>query len=219
MRPFILLLGIIAFGFCAQAQARWELGIQLEHGRDWYDREYYNWGELPSGYIQNFPTYHSRGVGIYMERVINPRLSALGQISYQQKKMYVDMFDETSRTHGSWITKEMHHRGAIDAGVRWYVNPKSKIRLFVDGKLGANIFIAAVQREASFGNIVNHDAFGYDRITPFATGTIGAKWQRLSVSAEYRQDLAAAKRARTGTGITSRGVIGKVAFVLFRAGN
>lgn len=52
-----------------------------------------------------------------------------------------------------------------------------------------------------------------------ASGSIGAKWQRLSVSAEYRQDLAAAKRARTGTGIMGRGVVGKVAYVLFRAGN
>ncbi|MCF2491234.1 hypothetical protein [Dyadobacter sp. CY347] len=214
---FLFLLTICT-SLHAWAQARWELGVQLEHGRDWYDREYYNWGELPSGYIENFPTYYSSGAGIYAERVINPRLSALGQISYQQKKMHVDMFDEASRTHGSWITKEIHHRGALDAGIRWYVNPKSKIRLFIDGKVGANMFIAAVQREAKLDDIVNHDAFGYDRITPFATGTIGAKWQRMSVSAEYRQDLAAAKRARTGTGIMGRGVVGKVAFALFRAG-
>ncbi|MCF2496606.1 hypothetical protein [Dyadobacter chenhuakuii] len=215
---FVFLLTICT-SLQTQAQARWELGIQLEYGRDWYDREYYNWVERPSGYIENFPSYYSRGAGFHAERVINPQFSALAQISYFQKKMHVDMFDEASGTHGGWITKEMHHRGAIDAGVRWYVNPKSKIRLFVDGKLGANMFIAAVQRGTSLDDIVNHDAFGYDRITPFATGTIGAKWQRLSVSVEYRQDLAAAKRARTGTGITSRGVVGKVAFVLFRAGN
>ncbi|WP_026630493.1 hypothetical protein [Dyadobacter alkalitolerans] len=215
---FVFLLTICT-SLHAWAQARWELGFQLEHGRDWYNRKYYYLGELPGGYIQNFPTYYSRGAGIYAERVISPRLSALTQISYQQKKMYVDMLAEASRTHGSWITKEMHHRGAIDAGIRWYVNPKSKIRLFVDGKVGANMFIAAVQKEAGLGNIVNHDAFGYDRISPVATGSIGTKWQRLSVSVEYRQDLAAAKRERTGTGIMGRGVVGKVAFVLFRAGN
>jgi hypothetical protein len=218
MRLTILLLGIIAFGFRAQAQARWELGIQLEHGRDWYDREYYNRVELPNGYIGNFPTYYSRAVGVYAERVINPQFSALAQISYQQKKMYVDMFDEASRTAGSWITKEMHHRGAIDVGIRWYVNPKSKIQLFVDGKVGANMFIAAVQREHRLGNIVTRNAFGYDRITPVASGSVGAKWQRLTISAEYRQDIAPAKRARTGTEIVGRGVVGKVAFALFRAG-
>lgn len=213
---FLFLLTICT-SLDAQAQARWELGIQLEHGRDWYDREYYEWDELPNGYIGNFPSYYSRGAGFYAERVINPQFSALAQISYFQKKMHVDMFDEASGTHGGWITKEMHHRGAIDAGVRWYVNPKSKIRLFVDGKLGANMFIAAVQKEARLGKIISHDAFGYDRVTPVASGTIGAKWRRLSVSVEYRQDLAAAKRQRTGTGITGRGVVGTVGFVLFRA--
>ncbi|MCF0038986.1 hypothetical protein [Dyadobacter fanqingshengii] len=216
MRPFILLLGIIVFGFRAHAQARWEFGVQLEHGRDWYDREYYNRGELPNGYIENFPSYYSRGAGFYAERVINPRFSALARISYQQKRMYVDMFGEASRTAGSWITKEMHHRGAIDAGIRWYVNPNSKIGLFVDGKVGANMFIAAVQREARLGNIVTNNAFGYDRVIPVASGSIGAKWQRLSISAEYRQDLTAAKRDRIGTGITGRGVVGKVAFTLIK---
>jgi len=211
---FLFLLTICT-SLDARAQARWELGIQLEHGRDWYDREYYEWGELPNGYIGNFPSYYSRGAGFYAERVINPNFSALAAISYQQKKMYVDMFGEASRTAGSWITKEMHHRGAIDAGVRWYVNPKSKIRLFVDGKLGANMFIAAIQKEARLRNIVKRNAFGYDRVTPVASGTIGAKWGRLSVSAEYRQDLAVAKRQRTGTGITGRGVVGKVGFALF----
>ncbi|SKB61681.1 hypothetical protein [Dyadobacter psychrophilus] len=219
MRIIILLFASIVFSFSAIAQQApgWELGIQLEHGRDWYNREYYDWGELPNGYIESFPSHYSRGVGFYVERVVNSRLSALAQISYQQKKMYVDMYDETSRTHGGWITKEMHHRGAFDAGIRWYVNPKSKIRLFVDGKVGANMFIAAVQREARLGNIVINNAFGYDRVIPVASGSIGAKWQRLSVSVEYRQDLAAVKRARTGTGITGKGVFGKVAFALFRA--
>jgi hypothetical protein len=216
MRLFTFLFIIAAFGLRAQAQARWEIGVQLEHGRDWYHRKYYNWTELPKGYIENFPTYYSRGAGIYAERIINPRFSALVQISYLQKKMYVDMFSEASRTASSWITKEMHHRGALDAGVRWYVNPKSKIKLFVDGKVGANMFISAVQKEARLGNIINHDAFGYDRVTPVASGSVGAKWQRLSVSAEYRHDLAPVKRTRTGTGISGRGVVGKVAFALFR---
>ncbi|MCF0052987.1 hypothetical protein LXM25_23160 [Dyadobacter sp. LJ53] len=212
----ISLLTLSTFQLCAQQASHWEAGVQLEHGRDWYDREYYDWGELPNGYIENFPSYYSRGAGIYAERVISPRLSALAQISYSQKKMFVDMYGETSRTAGSWITKEMHHRGAIDAGVRWYVNPNSKVRFFVDGKVGANMFIAAVQKEARLGNIVNHNAFGYDRVTPVVSGSIGVKWQRLSVSAEYRQDLAPAKRKKTGTGITGRGLVGKVAFTLFR---
>ncbi|MCE7067941.1 hypothetical protein [Dyadobacter sp. CY326] len=220
MRICFLLSLILAFVSQARAQqaSRWEFGVQLEHGRDWYNRKYYDWGELPNGYIKKFPSYCSRGAGFYAERVINSRLSALAQISYSQKKMYVDVFGETSRTAGKWITKEMHHRGAFDAGMRWYVNPKSKIKLFVDGKVGANMFIAAVQGEARLGNIVTNDAFGYDRVIPVASGSIGAKWRRLSISAEYRQDLTAAKRERTGTGITGRGVVGKVAFVLFRAG-
>lgn len=216
---FLFLL-IICISLSAQAQALWELGVQFEHGRDWYNRDYYNRGELPDyGFIRHFPTYYSRGAGFYAERHINPHFSALAQISYLQKKMFVDMFDETSRTASSYITKEMHHRGAIDAGVRWYINPSSKIQFFLDGKLGANMFIAAVQREARLGKIITRDAFGYNRIAPVASGSLGAKWRRLSISAEYRQDLVAAKRPGTGTGITGKGVVGKVAFALVRAGH
>jgi hypothetical protein len=220
MRKCFLLFLLSAFASQTYAQqARWELGVQLEHGRDWYDREYSNWEELPNGYIQNFPSYYSRGAGFYAERIFNSRFSALAQISYQQKKMYVDMFAEPSSTGGRWITKEMHHRGAFDAGIRWYVNPKSKIKLFVDGKVGANMFFSAVQRAEGFGNVVKHDAFGYDRITPVSSASLGARYGRFTFSAEYRQDITAAKRERTGTGITARSVVGKVGFALFRVEN
>ncbi|MCE6988286.1 hypothetical protein [Dyadobacter sp. CY323] len=217
MKTFILLLGIIAGCFYqVQAQqAEWEFGIQAESGRDWYHREYYNWETLPGGYIPNFPSYRSVGTGFFAERVLNPNLSVLGQIGYVRKKMPVDVFAEASRTFGKWISKEMHHRGAIDIGMRWYINPKSQIKLFVDGKLGANMLIAAVQRVEGFGNVVTWDAFGYNRINPVASGSVGAKWGRLAISAEYRQDLSQVRRERSSSGISGKAVVGKVAVTIF----
>jgi len=201
----------------AQNSHKWEFGIQAEHGRDWYHRDYYEWNDLPNGYIQNFPSYYSRGAGFNAERIIGKRFSALAQVSYLQKKMPTDMFGETSRTASQWITKEMHHRGAVDLGLRWYVNPESKLRFFADGKIGANMLVAAVQHLEGYGKVVIKDGFEYNRISPVASGSIGLKWNRLALSTEYRHDLAAVKRNRAATGIKAQGLVGKVALTLFKA--
>ncbi|NIJ51447.1 hypothetical protein [Dyadobacter arcticus] len=221
MKTLAILSAIITISL-SQAQAQqnnsWEFGIQAEYGNDWYHRAYYEWESLPNGYIQDFPSYHSRGVGIFAERILNSQFSLLGQLNYTQKKMPVDMFGERSATGARWVTKEVHHRGSADIGLRWYVNPKSQLRFFVDGKLAANILIAAVQRVEGFGNVATWNAFGYDRIAPTVSGSAGIKWKRLAISVEYRHDLAPVKRNISRTGITSQALEGKVAFTLFRSG-
>jgi hypothetical protein len=56
--------------------------------------------------------------------MLDSRFSLLGQLNYTQQKMPIDMFGEPSTTASQWITREMHHRGAVDVGLRWYVNHK-----------------------------------------------------------------------------------------------
>ncbi|MCF0052988.1 hypothetical protein LXM25_23165 [Dyadobacter sp. LJ53] len=217
MRIVFLLLGSIVFSLSAFAQQqapRWGFGIQGEYGRDWYHKE-----DAPSGSYEgsiiDFSSNRSWGAGFYFERSLNPRWSVLGQVGYAQKKVHPQLFHMYNQTTAHYLS-EVHHRGAVDAGLRWYVNPQSKFRFFVDGKVGTNVFISAVRQENTHGRIVHSNVFGFQRVAPVASVSLGIKWSRLTISAEYRDDLSVSKRVGGMSEISGRGFVGKVAFALFR---
>lgn len=200
----------------AQNLERWEFGIFAEHGRDWYHRNYSNTEMLPFGYIPDFPSRFSRGAGLFAERHFNPNFSALAQLTYAQKNMPVEIYGEHSGTHSYYYLQEIHHRGLIEAGLRWYINPKFSFQLFVDGKVGINRLISAVQNEMTLGKIVTRDAFGYNRMAPLFSCSTGINWKRFSVSAEYRQDLTAVRHEYRNSSIKSQSLVGKISLNIFR---
>lgn len=220
MRIIILLVGSIVFtlpAFAQQQAPHWEFGIQGEFGRDWYHKEDAPLGSYEGSTI-DFSSSRSWGAGIYFERSLNPRLSVLGQVGYAQKKVHPQLFHEYNQTAAQYYLSEVHHRGAVDAGLRWYLIPKAKFNIFVDGKVGANVFISATQQERTFGRIVHSDVFGFQRIAPVASASLGIKFSRLTISAEYRDDLTVSKRTGGMSEVSGKGVFGKVGFALFRAG-
>ncbi|WP_439559057.1 hypothetical protein, partial [Dyadobacter sp.] len=118
-------------------------------------------------------------------------------------------------------TRELHHRIAADAGMRLYLNPESQLKFFVEGKLGGNFLLSIVQRRAGYGEIADiavKDVFGFQRVAPVASASAGFKWSRLTVSAEYRDDLMVSKRSDKRSGVSGRGVFGKVGFALVKGG-
>ncbi|MCF2491235.1 hypothetical protein [Dyadobacter sp. CY347] len=220
MRIIILLFGSIVFSFSAIAQQRaprWEFGIQAEYGRDYYHKEAAPMGSY-EGAIIDFSSNRSWGAGFYFERSLNPRWSVLGQVGYAQKKVHPQLFHMYNQTASQHLLREVHHRSAVDAGLRLYLNPPSKIRLFVDGKLGANVFMSVVQHESTYGRRVRGNVFGFQRVAPVASASLGIKWSRLTVSAEYRDDLTVSKRIGGMSEISGKGIFGKVGFALFRGG-
>lgn len=219
MRIIILLFGSIVFSFSAIAQQtpRWEFGIQGDFGRDWYHKEAAPQGSYEGANI-DFSSNRSWGAGLYFERSLSAQWSVLGQVSYAQKKVPPQLFHMYNQTAAQYYLSELHHRGAVDAGLRWYANTQSKFRLFVDGKIGANVFISAVRQERTRGKIVHANVFGFQRVAPVASVSLGIKWSRLTISAEYRDDLSVSKRVGGMSEISGRGVFGKVGFALFRAG-
>jgi hypothetical protein len=212
----ILAVALISLSFSAKAQkgVGWEIGIQAEYGRDWYHKSY-----APEiyyeGLITDFSSSRSWGAGFYFERSLNTRWSVLGQAGYAQKKIHPQLFHYPSQTASQYYTRELHHRVAADAGVRLYLNPESRLKFFVDGKVGGNFFISIVQREASRGDIAVKDVFNFQRVAPVASVSAGLKWSRLTISAEYRDDLMVSKRSDKSSGISGKGLFGKVGVTLF----
>jgi hypothetical protein len=218
MRIIVLLFSSLVFSFSAVAQQRapcWEFGIQGDYGRDWYHKEDAPQGSY-EGSIIDFSSSRSWGAGFYFERSLNPRWSVLGQVGYAQKKVHPLLFHEYNQTAAQHYLSEVHHRGAVDAELRWYLIPKAKVNIFLDGKLGANVFMSAIQQERTFGRIAHSDVFGFQRISPVASVSLGIKWSRLTMSAEYRDDLTVSKRVGGMSEISGRGVFGKVGFALIR---
>ncbi|WP_031528621.1 hypothetical protein [Dyadobacter crusticola] len=213
----ILAVGFVCLAFSGKAQKApgWEIGIQAEYGRDWYHKSYaaeVNYGEENL----DFSTDRSWGGGFYFEKSLNPRWSVLGQVGYAQKKIHPQLFHYPSQTTGHHYTRELHHRIAADAGMRLYLNPESRLKIFVDGKLGGNFFVSIVQREASQGDRVIKDVFNFQRIAPVASVSAGLKWSRLTISAEHRDDLMVSQRSDKRSGIAGKGLFGKVGVTLFR---
>ncbi|NIJ55230.1 hypothetical protein [Dyadobacter arcticus] len=219
MRKFFTILVVASLCLVTSVEAQhapfWEFGVLAEYGQDRYQKSY-----APEifyeGSITNFSSKCSWCAGFYLERSLNPHWSVIGQVFYAQRKVQPQTFYFPSQTAAQWYWSEVHHRGVADAGLRWYLNPQSKICFFAEGKLGANVFISAVQHEQTFGRIVHSNVFGFQRTAPIASCSLGFKWSRLTVSAEYRDDLLVSKRDDKRTGISSRGVFGKVAFTLIR---
>lgn len=202
----------------AQQARRWEVGVQGDYGRDWYHKSYaadVNYGDD----ILDFSSSRSWGAGFYFERPLNQRWSVLGQVGYMQKKLHPQLFHYPSQTASHYYTRELHHRVAADAGMRLYLNPESPVKFFIDGKVGGNVFISIVQREASRGDRVIRDVFEFQRVAPVASGSVGFKWSRLTISAEYRDDLMISKRSDKRSGVSGRGVFGKVGVALFQGKN
>ncbi|KAA0991184.1 hypothetical protein [Dyadobacter aurulentus] len=216
----ILVAAVIFLSFSAKAQKApaWELGVQGEYGRDWYHKSY-----APEinyeGLITDFSSSRSWGAGFYFERSLNTRWSVLGQAGYAQKKIHPQLFHYPSQTTSHYYIRELHHRIAADAGMRLYLNPESRLKVFVDGKLGGNFFLSIVQRKAGYGEIADiavKNVFGFQRVAPVASASAGLKWSRLTISAEYRDDLMVSKRSDKMSGVSGRGLFGKVGVALFR---
>ncbi|WP_215234090.1 hypothetical protein [Dyadobacter linearis] len=209
----ILAAALVSLSFSAKAQkvAGWEIGIQGEFGRDWYHKSYAP--EVIYGdEILNFSSNRSWGAGFYFEKPLNTRLSLLAQGGYAQKKIHPQLFYYPSQTAAQSYTRELHHRVEADAGMRLYLNPESRLKFFVEGKLGGNIFLSIVQHETTYGDIVVKDVFGFQRVAPVASASAGLKWSRLTISAEYRDDLMVSKRSDEMSGVAGKGLFGKVGF-------
>lgn len=219
MKKFFCLLLIVCMPVITRAQParKWEFGISAEWGKDYYNKKYDKEYSTIPGLIHNFSSNYSWGAGIWAERTFTPHLSALASLEYARKDIHPDMFYSPSRTADKYFIRERHHRGSAGIGARWYINPRSALRFFVDARVGVNALIVANLFEAKDGKYAHWDAFGYDRFAPAVSGAVGVKWKRLALMAEYDKDLARVKREFPNVGIMAQSIAAKTTFTIFKS--
>jgi hypothetical protein len=214
---FILLLISTCNLTFAQENAKWQFGVSAELGRDYYDRNYDPEYSRIENLIKNFPSKYSWAAGGWAERKIDRKWAALMQLNYAYKEMHPELFGEQSRTAGRYFYKERHHRGLAKVGARYYINSNLPLQFFVDGKVGANVFLATTRFESSLGKIVTWDAFRYGRVSPIGSAAVGVKWKRFALMAEYDRDLVRVKRTLPNSRMLSQSIVAKTTFTIFKS--
>ncbi|SDE30864.1 hypothetical protein SAMN04487996_104317 [Dyadobacter soli] len=181
----------------AQNTSKWEFGVAAGLGRTYYDRNYYEdsrkFKDDGGGYISHFKSNYVWGTGLWVERHINARFSGLLQFAYHQTDILPDVFSQWYDS-GFWYARETHHHARAESGIRWYINPRSKFKLFIEAKAGIEKFLTVTEHPFYEEKLIIRDAFGYDLVLPVASATAGIKWRRFALAADYGQDILGARR-------------------------
>jgi hypothetical protein len=220
MKRLILMMTVIIFSMpllvTAQQIKEWDFGISAEFGKDYYDRNYPSEYDKYPDMRRSFQSNYSWGVGIWTERHLNARFSGIVRINYMQKDMHPDEYGEPSRTANKWFIKEKHHHVIADIDGRWYINPNSKIKTFIDVKAGVNGLMAIDLYEHQDGKSTNRAIYGYNRWQPIALVAAGVTWKRLALSLEYNRDLKRAENSVYVNSILRQGLTVKTSFAVLK---
>lgn len=198
----------------AQKGHNWDVGISAELGKDYFDRRYASYYDQFPDMVRSFKSNYSWGAGIWAEKHFNRSLSGLVRVNYIQSDMQPDAYGQPSRTANKLFYKEKHHHFIADVGGRWYVNPNSKMKFFLDLKVGADAFIAIDIYEQNDGKSTIKDIYEYNRWQPLALAALGVNWKRVSLCVEYNRDLKRAEKLDNETTILRQGLSIKTAFAI-----
>lgn len=200
----------------AQKGHSWDVGVSAELGKDYFDRRYAPYYDQFPDMVRSFKSNYSWGAGIWVERHFTQSFSGLARLNYMQGDMRTETYGEPGRTGNKMFVKEKHNHIITDVGGRWYVNPNSAIRMFVDFKVGANAFVAIDLYEKNDGKYTIKDVYGYNRWQPLALAAIGVNWKRVSLCLEYNRDLKRAEKSDNETTILRQGLSIKTSFSIVR---
>jgi hypothetical protein len=224
LRLWYLTMANVLIGQFAFAQkSPWEVGISVGYGQDQFNRKYYD-TELWPGTVTNFKSINSWNASVWAEKSLNQRFSVLARLKYLNNKMEQNSLCQCGYTAGVFFGKnEKYHWGSIGTGVRWYVNPQSQVKIFAEGFVQVDYFVAFV-REINYITEVKYNALDHQRVVPTFALATGFKWKRFTLSAEYERNIArtfirSKKEYGTKTGILRQGFNVKASFTILKGGN
>lgn len=217
-----LLLSVIGK---AQVVKNWDLGVSASTGRSYYNRKYYDQPELPPGRMAELKSNYLWGVAIWAEKYVNRHVAAIGELRYTTVDVPNNMLCECSYTGAAILQDEKHYWSSVGVGLRYYLNPKSRVSLFIDGKADADWLMLV--KEKINDNTYNHwNAMGYSHLAPSLSFGLGSKWKRLAVSFGVYSNVARTMVRDAGiydkvhygmkTGIMFKGFFIKTSFTLIK---
>lgn len=214
----------VLIGQLALAQkSPWEVGVSIGYGQDQFNRKYYD-TELWPGTVTNFKSINSWNASIWVEKSLNQSFSVLARLKYLNNKMEENALC-LCNFNGSYLfgENEKYHWGSVGSGVRWYVNPQSQVKIFAEGLVQVDYFVAYM-REVNYTKEIQYNALDHQRVVPTFALATGIKWKRFTLSAEYERNIArtfirSKKEYGVKTGILRQGFNVKAGFTIFKGGN
>jgi hypothetical protein len=147
----------------------------------------------------------------------------IGQLRYANSRVPGSTLCGCS-TVNEYDKNENHHWLGGTAGIRRYINPNAKAKLFLDGKVGMEYFLARVGHKRASSHTDWH-AYGYNRFVPTVSTSLGLKFNRITLTIDYNRDIYRAFTRGIGeyfgieknvkTGILRQGLSAKLAYQIF----
>ncbi|WP_157504995.1 hypothetical protein [Dyadobacter beijingensis] len=215
----------------AQNVEQWELAISALTGRNYYNKKYFDQPRLAPGWETNFKSDYLWSVGMRAEKHLSPHFAALAELRYTEEGVPDNMFCACNSISDSPDNDEKVYRGAVDAGIRYYVNPISKVLFFFEGSVSLDWLIGVRQTgyilsESQVFHKMHWDSYGYKRFAPGGIFSLGMKWKRLSLDVGGMTNLSRTMVRNPGTydsvfypiktGFFGRGLFVKTSFTLFK---
>lgn len=171
----------------AQHKKGVDLGISTSNGRNFYDKKYYDQPKLAPGWETKFKTNYLWSVGVWAEHYVSPHFSTITDVRFAEEDVPENMLCQCNTVNEVLQTDEKHYWGIINAGLRYYINPTSKITFFADGGAELDWLIASREKryfmnEHLTKKFLDWNALGYKRFVPSISLSLGVKWKRLTLS-------------------------------------
>lgn len=194
----------VSLSAIAQHTKSIDLGISVSTGRNFYDKKYYDQPRLAPGWETNYKTNYLWSIGAWVESYVSPHFSILTAASIMEEDVPENMLCQCNTILEVLDTDEKHHWATMEAGMRYYIKPSSKLSFFVDGEAEINWLVAARTKRYFMDDdltktYVHWNAFGYKRFIPSASLSLGAKWKRLTLSVGGMTNLYRAMIRNPGT--------------------
>lgn len=216
--PILLALHLVCNQTNAQNRKKVEIGIFAGYGKDDYNRKLKGAGSIPSK-TNHFESKSSMELGVYGEKFVTRRISALGKVYYSTQNVPVNTLCECN--HLDYLQKERHHIASLGLGLRGYLLQQSPVKAFLGLGLQADYFLGYTEKRND-NTSFQWGAQGYNRVNPGASAEFGLQWKRIGLSGEYKSNIGGtfARRYRLSTGseikrsIFAHGYAIKMSFLL-----
>jgi hypothetical protein len=202
-----------------------DIGFSLLAGQNKYNRKYYGQSVLPPGKVTEIKSNYLIGAGIRAENYVTSHVSTMFELAYTQIDVPTNTLCDCNYRGNIWLQDEKHHWGSFGTGIRYYFNPTSLIKVFADGTLRGNWFVASTIESDDIKK-TSWSTYGYKRFAPNFELAIGAKWDRLALQFAFQSNIARTITRDAGehdqvvhpfkTGIFSQQFFGMLSFTAFK---
>lgn len=185
---FIIQLTLATAAKAQQLGGRWDFGLSSHYTQEFFREKFTNTSTGPA--LITYKNERSKlafGGGVWAERRMSEHLALLMQLDYHYTR--VDawlMVGAISKAGNNLDFTERSQSLAANLKGRWYFNPRSNLRWFVDAGVKADRIFRFRHKYWRYDFKQSNPPL-FNAVVPGLVLGAGARWKRLGLSAEYQR--------------------------------